>query len=191
VRHKLPGLLLAAMLIGLVSLTGSSGCGEGKEGGTPEVAPPKASSDPIKLTSSAVSSTGAITSSVRCDSGSWLPLEWGALPPGTAEVVLYVGRYSTVTTEDKAVLTVPSAVVVLGLDPSSHRLKQGPWPAGAKVVRYRPESSCPQGRGNHGFLVRVFALPERGAIRPQEVDLSILVRLAGEAVGEGRLLARY
>ncbi len=102
-----------------------AGCGGSSSGATTKVVPPAA----IPVKSAAVRGT-SLLSRYTCDGkDASPPLEWGAVPVETRELVLFVvGIKPTGTPGDD---TDSMEWAVAGIDPELHRLAPGRLPAGA------------------------------------------------------------
>jgi hypothetical protein len=172
-----------------------AGCGHGMAETEGRVAAANRSERPsraLHLASPAISEDGSISPRLKCHAGrAWVPLEWRRAPSGTTELILYIGRYVTKVEANRAVLTVPSASIVLGIDPKARGISMGDWPEGVREISYRPRYGCPSKSGDGNFLFRVFAMSAGGQVTPAEIDASILVRLEHDALGEGHLRATY
>ena len=97
----------------------------------------------------------------------WLPVQWGALPPHTAELVLYIGRYSNAHTvvAGRLAPTLIAQSLVVGLKPTLHGLTTGDPPKGALIGYYevhnKPASLCPPKGTTQNFLFRLYALTNK------------------------------
>lgn len=182
--------------LALLASWSAAGCADGTEDAQ-DAAPTfpeqtKRAWEPLRLASPAISADGSISAKIICRPAiSWIPLEWGSAPPGAGELILYIGRYSTEVEGNRRVLRVPSASLVLGLDPGLEGVRTGAWPADAQVLRYRPRFACPAKREDRPFLFRIFAMAAGVRVKPSEVDGVILERLDREALAQGRLEATY
>jgi phosphatidylethanolamine-binding protein (PEBP) family uncharacterized protein len=103
-------------------------------------------------------SPGRLAATYTCDGkDSWPTLNWGGVPPGSAELILYAMNVQPVDEQ----LFVDWAVA--GLDPGLEEIKAGELPRGAVVgkngfgkVGY---SLCPTG-GGEIYMFALYALPE-------------------------------
>jgi phosphatidylethanolamine-binding protein (PEBP) family uncharacterized protein len=92
-------------------------------------------------------------------------VQWGSVPPGTAEIVMFVANVAPVRKK----LFFDWAVA--GLKPTSHGISAGSLPAGAVVGRNTSGevgySVClPKGSREENFVVRVMAVARPLAARP-------------------------
>jgi phosphatidylethanolamine-binding protein (PEBP) family uncharacterized protein len=123
----------------------------------------------------------------------WLPVQWGALPPNTAELVLYVGRYSNAGGKLAPRLIAQSLVV--GLKPTLHGLAAGNPPKGALIGYYevgnKPSSICPPKGTTQSFLFRLYALTGKLNISGGSQGSEFLNKLGSEAAAVGVFAASY
>lgn len=159
----------------------ADGQGNGNKQG-PRVARPKGPQEPastpqeianatvadMTLASPAVIPTngepGSLPPTYTCDGkNSWPALSWGGVPPGTAELALYVMNVQPV--DEK--LFVDWAVS--GIDPGLAGIDAGELPKGVTVgtngFGKRGYSLCPEGRGEI-YMFALYALPKRLGLRP-------------------------
>jgi len=122
---------------------------------------------------------GRLAATYTCDGkDSWPALNWGGVPPGTAELILYAMNVQPVEGE----LFVDWAVA--GLNPSLEEIGAGELPSGAVVGKNgfgkAGYSLCPQG-GGEIYMFALYALPRslslaRGfdarEVRKQILDVS-------------------
>jgi phosphatidylethanolamine-binding protein (PEBP) family uncharacterized protein len=104
-------------------------------------------------------SPGAIPATYTCDGkDSWPQLHWGGVPPGTAELAVFVMNVQPVQEQ----LFVDWAVA--GLDPGFEGIEAGRLPKGAVVgtngFGKAGYSICPSGAGEI-YMFAVYALPSR------------------------------
>lgn len=140
----------------------------------------------------------AIPARYRCNAQKiWLPVQWGALPPHTAELVLYIGRYGnarTVTAGKLAPALIAQSLVV-GLKPTLHGLVTGNPPKGALIgyyeVKNKPASLCPPKGATQNFLFRLYALPAKLNISKGSQGGEFLNKLSSEAAAVGVFAASY
>jgi phosphatidylethanolamine-binding protein (PEBP) family uncharacterized protein len=128
----------------------------------------------------------------------WLPVQWGALPPHTAELVLYIGRYSNSGSVAAGKLVAPTLIaqsLVIGLKPTLHGLAAGNPPKGALIgyyeVKNKPASLCPPKGATQNFLFRLYALPAKLNISKGSQSGELLNKLSSEAAAVGVFAASY
>jgi hypothetical protein len=94
-----------------------------------------------------------------------LPVRWSGVPPGAAELAMFVVNYRPIHGR----LFFDWAVA--GLSPTAHGISAGSLPSGAVVGRNSfgnvGYSVCPvKGTGEEHYIVRVVALPHQLAAKP-------------------------
>jgi phosphatidylethanolamine-binding protein (PEBP) family uncharacterized protein len=173
----------------LVLVIALAGCG----GASVPAAKPK-----IAFVSPAVTTTGVIPASYKCNGNNiWLPLQWGALPADTKELVIYVARFGQ--PEGVPGGTAKAALIaqqlIVGLKPSLHRLKVGNLPHGALIGYYeignKSVSICPKKGSTQGILFGLYALPHPQNIGKGSQSGSLLNKLRAEAEAVGTFTAAY
>jgi hypothetical protein len=113
----------------------------------------------IRFESAAVRADDVISPRFECGGGSvWLPLRWGAVPPDTEELVVYLGRFIPRKGADPRRLSVPFGIFITKIDPSIRGIPTNTLPPESSYVTYKPFNSCPQGRRGQNILLRLFAL---------------------------------
>jgi phosphatidylethanolamine-binding protein (PEBP) family uncharacterized protein len=184
------GIKISLVLSLLVLVFAVAGCG-----GT---AAPSANSAPeIAFQSPVLTASKVIPARYRCNANKiWLPVQWGALPAKTKELVIYVARYSDIKTNPNgATARLLSQALIVGLKPTMHELRAGKLPHGALVGEYVTGNEhvpiCPPGRPAQGFVFRLYALPERLNISKGNHSGSLLTKLNGEALAAGTFTASY
>jgi len=100
---------------------------------------------------------GRLAATYTCDGqDSWPALHWGGVPPGSAELVLFVMNMQPV----EEVIFVDWAVA--GLEPDLEQIKAGELPKGAILgtnsFGKRGYSICPTGAGET-YMFALYALP--------------------------------
>jgi phosphatidylethanolamine-binding protein (PEBP) family uncharacterized protein len=116
----------------------------------------------LALTTPAVGRGDAIATRYTCHGQNESPpLSWGALPPRTAEVIVFVlGLPHTLSGKGRS--SVEWALA--GLPPSSHGIEAGKLPADAVVGRddsgHVGYSLCPRGVRAQRYVVLAYALPK-------------------------------
>jgi phosphatidylethanolamine-binding protein (PEBP) family uncharacterized protein len=128
----------------------------------------------------------------------WLPVQWGALPAHTAELVLYIGRYSNSGSVTAGKLVAPKLIaqsLVIGLKPTLHGLTAGNPPKGALIgyyeVAHKPASICPPKGVTQNFLFRLYALTGKLNISGGSQGSEFLTKLGSEAAAVGVFAASY
>jgi hypothetical protein len=166
------GLLKASGAILAICVLALAGCG----GGSPETST-------IDLRSPAVLADGTIRASTSCGAGSlWLPLKWGAVPSGTKELAIYMGRFKYKKVDGARKLIVPFADLVSQIDPSQHGLAANTIPSGAAWSDFG-QLSCPPARKGQNVLQEVLAFDRA---RPnRQLDPLLAARLTKEALEAG------
>lgn len=101
---------------------------------------------------------GSLAATYTCDGeNSWPELQWGGVPRGTAELILYAMSVQPVEEQ----LFVDWAVA--GLDPGLEGIQAGELPKGAVVgtngFGKRGYSICPSGAGEI-YMFAIYALPQ-------------------------------
>jgi phosphatidylethanolamine-binding protein (PEBP) family uncharacterized protein len=138
-------------------------------GGHTQSSPAPASTAPapagtIEVTIPTLLAENSIPKRYTCDGANTsLPVHWSKVPPGTAELVMFVA----------SVRPTPTFFnwAVAGLSPTSHGVSAGTLPPGAIVGRNSfgqvGYSICPpQGTVEEHYVLRLEALPRRLAVRP-------------------------
>ncbi len=109
-------------------------------------------------------SPGRLAATYTCDGeNSWPELQWGGVPPGTAELILYAMSVQPVEEQ----LFVDWALA--GLDPNLTGIEADRLPRGAVVgtngFGKRGYDICPSGAGEI-YMFALYALPRRLSPRP-------------------------
>jgi phosphatidylethanolamine-binding protein (PEBP) family uncharacterized protein len=123
------------------------------------------------------------------------PLEWGAVPAGVENLVLFVVGYTP--TGQKVKVSVAWAVA--GLNPALHRLASGQLPPGAYVGLAadgkRRYSVCPEKGTSVQYQFELYGLPASTVVSHQFAGLPILAALTGSdrkaTAAHGAFLAIY
>jgi phosphatidylethanolamine-binding protein (PEBP) family uncharacterized protein len=153
----------------------------------------------ILFLSPAVNAAKVIPSKYACSENKiWIPLEWGALPPSTQEVVVYVARYGSPERKPNGSVSARllAQSLIVGLKPKLHELRTGKLPAGALVGSYGaggPGSGvCPSSKHTtQDFLFRLYALPRQLHITAGSKRAELLNTLNSEALAAGTFTASY
>jgi hypothetical protein len=163
------GILVIALMIG--------GCGQG----SPD-------SSTIRFESPAVQANGVISPRVSCGAGTlWIPLKWGAVPSGTEELAVYIGRFKEAGEAGAHGVKVPFGALVSGIDPRVHGIAANTFPPEVVPAVFGPVS-CPPVRKGQNILLEVFALDEEGSA-PTSLGSGSAARLTEEALEVGRFAA--
>jgi phosphatidylethanolamine-binding protein (PEBP) family uncharacterized protein len=187
-------LASAALLLAL-ALAGCGGSASGNAGSSSSGSGYSTiTTKPIPLTSTAFSSGGGIPVQYTCDGANIAPpLQWGAVPPGTHEVVLFalaVGSAGKSTVE----------WAMGGLNPGLHKVAAGEVPSGAFLVeasdKKRHYSICPAPGQTEVYKFKVYAVPSLIKVTPRVSGPTLLRNLAEgpanfRAPAEGQLLTSY
>ena len=123
------------------------------------------------------------------------PLEWGAVPAGVGNLLLFVVGYTPVGRTVK----VSVAWAVAGLDPALHRLAAGQLPHGAYVGiatdGKRRYSICPKKGTDVQYQFELYGLPTSTAVSHNFAGLPVLSALIGSehkaTAAHGAFLAIY
>ena len=181
----------AALGMSILALAIAS-CGSG--GGSPTATAEKPS---IPFSSPVVTAARLIPSRYKCSNRQvWVPLRWGALPPGTKELALYMVRFGApkVVAGGKVKAEVKAEELVLGLHPSLHSLKPGKYPHGALVAvharRGEALSVCPHKGVSENLLFRVYAIARKLHIAKSS-KVNPLQQLTSGAIEAGTFIVRY
>jgi len=180
-RPPVPACVAALLVLSL------AGCGESATA----VAP-------ITLTSSAIQGS-SLPALYTCDGRDVPPpLEWGAVPAGTRELVLLVIGLTPSAESGSYGVSIEWAVA--GIDPALHRLDPGRLPPGAYVgansAGKHTYSICPRPGASQRYQFQVYSVPPRLRVAPNFVGMSALGALSQtststSATGEGAFVAIY
>jgi hypothetical protein len=122
----------------------------------------------------------------------WLPLEWGELPTGTAEVILVnsVIHFENRLGAPKA--HIFSADVLAALSPERRGIGAGERPSGSYWKTHYGRF-CPPGGYRSGMVFSIYAMPEVDYQLRQvdELELADLERLDESALASGSLAVYY
>jgi phosphatidylethanolamine-binding protein (PEBP) family uncharacterized protein len=152
----------------------------------------------IAFQSSAVNRKGRIPGSFKCsESKVWIPMRWGALPADTKELILYVARFGSPTSNPggTASAALLSQELIIGLKPTLHGLSVGNLPHGALIGTYeignKHVSIGPKKGSSEGVLFGLYALDHQQKISKGSQNGALLNRLRSEAVAVGTFVAGY
>lgn len=189
-RNPTRGSLAAISCAVLLLAFSLAGCGSG---GTSSLA-----AAPITLTSSAIRGA-SIPARYTCDGKNIPPpLQWGAVPAGTRELVLMVIGLTPAAESGSYGVSVEWAVA--GIDPALHRLDPGRLPAGAYVgsnsAGKRQYSICPQRGVLESYQFQLYSVPPRLRVARKFAGLVVLGTLSkpntsAAATGQGAFVAAY
>jgi phosphatidylethanolamine-binding protein (PEBP) family uncharacterized protein len=184
----------AALLLAL-ALAGCGSSASGNASGTSSSGLSTVTTKPIPLTSTAFSLGSAIPARYTCDGANIAPpLKWGAVPPGTHEVVLFAlgvsasGKKSTVEW------------AMGGLNPELHKVGAGEVPSGAFLEQAsdgkRHYSICPPAGQTQIYKFIVYAVPSLIKVTSKINGTGLLHNLAEgppnfRAPAEGELPTSY
>lgn len=181
----------AALAMSVLALAIAS-CGSG--GGSPTATAEKPS---ILFGSPVETAARIIPSRYKCNNREvWVPLKWGALPPGTKELALYIVRFGApkVVAGGKVKAEVKAEELVLGLHASLHELKPGKYPHGALIAVHaqpgEPLSVCPPKRKPENLLFRIYALGRKLHIA-KSAKVNPLQEVTNAATEAGTFIVRY
>jgi hypothetical protein len=127
------------------------------------------------------------------------PLEWGAVPSDTGELVLTaIGLTPTVPPSNDYHASIEWAIA--GIKPSLHRLEPGEIPRGAHVGvssnEHRHFNVCPKKGTTEEYQFMLYGVPSGAKVSPEFADAPILSALgkrgtATSATVEGAFVAVY
>lgn len=138
----------------------------------------------IRFESPAVRADGVVSPRFECGGGSiWLPLRWGAVPPETEELAVYLGRFVPRKGAHSQRLSVPFGIFITNIDPSIRGIPTNTLPAESSYVTYKPFDSCPRERRGQNILLILFAL-ER-PVRWRSLSSDAVVGFTESALGMG------
>ncbi|HUI59113.1 MAG TPA: hypothetical protein VLX90_02755 [Steroidobacteraceae bacterium] len=187
--HKsqvLSGLVLAAAVV-------LSGCGS-----TSSPTSTTASRAPtIPFKSPALAGT-VLPARYTCDGQNVAPpLEWGAVPPGTAELAVFALGFKPAGPANTLSVSVEWALA--GVNPKLHRLEPGALPQGAHLgltsSRTHSYSICPPKGLAEQYQFELYALPASARVTSNFTGLALLASLhsagATQSVPRGSFDAVY
>jgi phosphatidylethanolamine-binding protein (PEBP) family uncharacterized protein len=122
----------------------------------------------VKLSSHAFQEAGAISARYTCDGADISPpVQWSAIPPGTAELVLFISSFKGSAPGGGPLIYW----AVAGLRPTLKGIDTGTLPAGSILGRnslgQTRYSICPpRGSGTQHYVVSLYALPHSVAAAP-------------------------
>lgn len=177
----------------LVLLLSGSGAGCG---GTPRTGNSngRMAKPTIRVESPVLKPGNRISSADSCRPGRiWVPLEWGPMPPGVAEIAVSISFNEIVRKSGGAVeSTLASEMVVGGLAPSVRRLDVGHLPTGAFITDHTAGGYCPPPGQESGVVFAVYGLPGGHRLHKFEaIGLPTIEGLTRSAIAWGSLPAVY
>lgn len=188
----LSAMVSGALVLGLLatgcgsSSSGSSGSGSSDSKTQSTHAKSTGSTLTIGVSSPAFNPGGPIQALFTCDGADESPpLNWGAIPEGTAELVLFVVDLTAKAQNGEP----PIHWAVAGLQPTLTGLSAGKLPAGAIVgrnslgqIRY---SICPPKGPVRHYAVALYAIPHRVPTTPGFAARPLLEKVSNLTVHEG------
>lgn len=150
----------------------------------------------VEFKSSAITS-GSIPVRFTCAGGdSPPPLEWGAVPPSTGSLVLFILAITPEPSTSSYALSVAWAVA--GIKPGLHKLTAGQLPPRADIginsEDKRRYSICPPKGMRAQYDFELYGLPSSEAVAPDFGALSVYRTLAARSSpvnAHGRFVAVY
>lgn len=135
---------------------------------------------PIAFKSPAVTGS-SLPSTYTCDGKNVSPpIEWGAVPAGTGELVLFVLGVTENPSTNSYAVSVEWAVS--GIDPNLHKLAMGEVPHGAHIgvsnTNGTNYSVCPKKGPKVKYQFELYGLPASQAIPPEFEDLPVYSTLS-------------
>lgn len=170
------------------------GCGSGVPARTARARP-----QPIALTSPSMTGGGAqgaaLTIPVRytCDGTDTTPsFRWGPVPPGTAELALFLFKVerSTPTANGRSRVRVSVEWAAAGLSSSIHAIAAGKLPHGAVAAGKRYSICPPKGRPGT-YIFQLNALSQRLPVAPRFDATRLFQEAEGSTVASGTLTSIY
>jgi phosphatidylethanolamine-binding protein (PEBP) family uncharacterized protein len=174
-----PKAISGAALLSVLTL---AGCGSSSTSGTAAGAAKVAQ---VIFKSAVINPTPTsarpIPSRYTCDGKNTSPpLEWGAVPTGTGELVLFVLGLTPVPSTNNVSISVEWALA--GINPALHRLGPGQLPQGAHLGLTtngkRNYSICPKHGQSKRYQFELYGLPEGDAVPLNFNGLRVLSTLA-------------
>jgi phosphatidylethanolamine-binding protein (PEBP) family uncharacterized protein len=186
----LPAIVTAGALVASLAVAGcgSTSASTSSSNSTSASTSARKSPPPLTFSSPALGHNGTIPANYTCDgSNTSLPLRWTNVPPGTAELIIYVLKPIHVPKGKKAHALVQW--VVAGISPQLHGMGAGKLPQGAIVginsVEHKTDYSiCPEKGTLQPYIFDLFAMPSRASLTAgfdggkmfEEVNTSSLTR---------------
>jgi phosphatidylethanolamine-binding protein (PEBP) family uncharacterized protein len=170
-----------------------AGCGSG--GGAASAGPRRSQipfGSPSIVGNRASGKAPTIPARFTCDGANTLPpLTWGPVPPGTAELAVFIFKVQrSVPSSGNGSVAVSVEWAVTGLSPKLHTISAGKLPHGA-IVAGKRYSICPA-KGQAGtYIFQVSALSRRVAAPLHVKPLRLLQESEGSTVGSGLFTSTY
>ncbi len=184
-----PALLMLALTLG--------GCGAAHHSAATQQPPLTVTMQRIVFRSPALNASSPIPAHYICSHNIWLPLQWGALPSNTEELVLYTGGFGSPRNIAVGAKFTPliAASLIIGLSPKLTGLPVGELPADTLRLVQTHVPVCPPRTGGREFVFKLFALSREQSISKSslkyESPFRLLKRLYNEALAEGEFTTRY
>jgi phosphatidylethanolamine-binding protein (PEBP) family uncharacterized protein len=138
---------------------------------------------------------GGLTIPVRytCDGADTTPsFRWGAVPPNTAQLALFLFRLgrSTPTGNGNVRVEIKLEWALAGLSPKLHEIRAGKLPRGAVSAR-KPYSICPPKGKAASYLFQLNALSRPLAVGSHFDANKLLQAVEAPTVGSGTFTSSY
>jgi phosphatidylethanolamine-binding protein (PEBP) family uncharacterized protein len=128
-----------------------------------------------------------------CD-GTDIPpsFRWGPVPPGTAELVLFLFKVdrSVPAANGRNSVQVSVEWAVAGMSPKIHTISAGKLPPGA-VAASKRYSICPAKGSEGAYFFQLNAVSRRLAVGPRFDATSLFREVEGSTVGSGTFASTY
>jgi phosphatidylethanolamine-binding protein (PEBP) family uncharacterized protein len=175
-------------VLGAASAAAVCGCGGGANATSASSTGPR-----LLLSSPAIGSSQTMPAQFTCTGKDVSPpLQWGDIPPGTAELVLFLldlghtERAASGGTQAK--LSV--AWTVRGLSPTLTGMAAGKLPPRAIVGPHR-YSICPPKGGTGEYMFRLYALSSRVSASPRVSELEVFRKINRASSVAGAFVSAY
>jgi phosphatidylethanolamine-binding protein (PEBP) family uncharacterized protein len=170
----------------------SAGCGSGGASTAATKLPAIAFGSPSIIGNRASGKAPTIPARYTCDGKDTMPpLGWGAVPPGTAELALFIFKVErSVPNSTGGGVAVSVEWAVAGLSPKIHAISAGKLPHGA-VAASKRYSICPP-KGKSGiYIFQISAVSRRFAVRPHFNAVQLFKESEGSTVASGTFTSTY
>ncbi len=180
-----PKLILAAALVSTLVL---AGCGSADPSSSATKGPKVLFSSPV------VAHSTTLPAVYTCDGKNITPpLEWGALPAGVGELVLFA--VGLTPTPNGTTYHVSVEWAVSGINPALHRLPAGYLPPhahlGVASSGKRRYSICPKKGISEHYQFELYAMPRTVEISHEFAGYSMLATLASSSAAHGSFSVTY
>lgn len=171
-----------------------SACGSG--GGTARTASRQAQialTSPSMVNGRAPGQSQTIPVRYTCDGSNTTPaFRWGAVPPNTAQLVLFMFKLGrqTPTGNGRFRVEIDSEWAIADLPVGIHEVPAGKLPPGA-VVAGKRYSICPPKGKAASYLFQINALSRRLAVRPHFSAVKLLQEVERPTVASGTFVSSY